>query len=130
MSTTNQAQFSNAIKGWSEKLGIKARTLQKKIAFDLHGELTKRTPVRTGRARSNWGVSVGSPSQELNDQATSPPPFPEIEVTGRDNIYIVNNVHYVPYLNDGTPKMAAIGFRESSIQAVASKVERAVAEKD
>lgn len=68
----------------------------KKVAFGLLADVTKATPVDTGRARNGWNIK------------------PESLMT-----YIIgNNVHYVPYLEFGTSRSRRhVGFIRRTISS-------------
>ncbi len=116
--TTNQAEFSSTIAGFAKQLRIKAGKLQKKITFDMHKDIIERTPVLTGRCAANWFVSVGEPSSEVNVDAREPQPFPEdIEVTGDKDTFIINNLSYVQYLDEGSSAKAPAGMTKLAMEA-------------
>lgn len=100
------------------------------------------TPVDTGRARSNWIVSLGSPVRDER------PPFFEGSKgsTGAQNaqvaiqegsdtiqgrqlgqdIWISNNVKYIGKLNEGSSAQAPAGFVEAAIRRAVDAGIRAV----
>jgi hypothetical protein len=55
---------------YANKTMTLANVAVKKIAFESFRRIVMRTPVDTGRARSNWFVSVGNPSSQTTDSAT------------------------------------------------------------
>lgn len=105
----------------------------RRIALAIFTELVVQTPVDTGRARSNWVVSL--------DHATNDPPFSPY-APGKDgntaaanasaaiqigtasmsdrrpeqDIYIVNNLPYIEALADGWSPQAPPGWVENAIQ--------------
>ncbi len=99
--------------------------MQVKIAMGIHRDVILATPVDTGRARSNWQMSIGAPNfneispyaegshlgvgERANAQAAitqghaalaRPPGLAE-------SIYITNNVDYINLLNETTHSMQA-----------------------
>ena len=54
--------FSIAVDEWCKMTGIKTSAAVKKIVIDIFSRVIMRTPVDTGRARSNWVVGLNSPS--------------------------------------------------------------------
>ena len=55
-------QFSMTVDNWCKMTGIKTSAAVKKIVIDIFSRVIMRTPVDTGRARSNWVVGLNSPS--------------------------------------------------------------------
>lgn len=105
----------------------------RKVALVADRELVLETPVDTGRARSNWQVSLGSAL------TTEREPFAPGEGLGKgeganaagalaqgqdrigarkseQDIYIQNNVSYIGNLNDGTSAQAPAGFVQAAIK--------------
>lgn len=133
MSATNQTQFSSTIAEFAKKLRIKAASLQKKITFDMHGDIMRRTPVDTGRARSNWFATVGSPSAEVDvhgsgkkGEVIPQPPAPRLEIDGTQDTYIINNLPYIKALDEGHSKQAPNGMVKLAMKAQDERLEDAV----
>jgi len=92
-------------------------------AFEADQQLVLATPVRTGRARSNWIASLNIPSDEVREP---------LEVSGAlsqnmptiataklgDIIYLSNNLPYIGSLNDGSSAQAPPGFVQKVEAAV------------
>jgi hypothetical protein len=133
VSATNQTQFSSTIADFAAKLKIKAATLQKKITFDMHGDIMRRTPVDTGRARANWFATVGQPSSELKDykgvksgdEVIPQPAQPELDVDGTTDTYIINNLPYIKALDEGHSKRAPNGMVKLAMKAQDERLEDA-----
>ena len=74
----------------------------------------ERNPVETGWSRANWLASIGSPTDHLNGHRAPDgydPGLPDAlldQLTGwtprKGNIYVTNNVPYVPKLNAQHPE--------------------------
>ncbi len=62
---TNFPQFERQIKKFAKHMRINANVFVRKIAFDVFAGVTKRTPVDTGWARSNWQIAIGNPSTNI-----------------------------------------------------------------
>lgn len=92
------------------------------------------TPVDTGRARSNWVVSVGALREDEpvtgdfdksgNEALTQG--RGEIDRWGISNgsIFVVNNVPYIEQLNDGSSRQRPEGMLPGAIQAGTDFVRR------
>ena len=115
-------------------------TIFKKIALDALTKLTLKTPVLTGRARGNWQVTVGSPSQASDPSKIDPSggqanDSPNLEYANRtggdrvigegavtvldakssDIIWISNNVPYIVRLEEGHSGQAPTGMLQNTI---------------
>lgn len=138
MSATNQAEFSRTLADWSAKLKIGVGMLQRKIAFDIHKDITDFTPVDTGRARANWNVSIGGPSKDIalheglaKGAAIAPPEFPaNLNIDGTTDVYIVNNVVYIQFLDEGSSQQAPMGMVRLAMQAQDARLAAATGEND
>ena len=114
----------------------------RQVALVCDRELVLETPVDTGRARSNWIVSLGS---AVTDER---PPYAEGEGLGKGeaanaaaamaqgqqvigqrrpgtDIFISNNVRYIGKLNDGWSAQAPSGFVQAAIKRAVQVVVRA-----
>lgn len=97
------------------------------IALDAFSRLILRTPVDTGRAKSNWQVGIGevpdgvlartNPSGALSDgeRALS-------EMRGLPIVSLVNNLPYIERLEQGHSKQAPAGMLEQTYQELLSMV--------
>ena len=93
---------------------------------ELVASVISDTPVDTGMARRNWQAAkdsiptgiipyAGDPSA-AGAQAVSEA---QAQAFGEDGtFYFVNNVHYVPYLENGTSKMAAVGMAKKNVERI------------
>ena len=96
-------------------------------ALNVHQRIVQKTPVDTGRARSNWLPSIGSPatgtvgvSRSLAVQARRV--FNKKSVPFGTNLYIANNLPYIERLNQGYSKQAPMHFVEMAIQEVKNEL--------
>lgn len=112
----------------AERLDRNVGTLVKKVAVAIDQALVFSTPVATGRARSNWIASLGSPSRDVVPPLDSPQQVVSqaeavIQRRGRgQDIYISNNLPYIGRLNEGWSAQAPAGFVERAIQTGAQAV--------
>lgn len=90
----------------------------RKVALDLYGRITKKTPVDTGRARANWNLSIGSPDLTVDDDATKIKSASLSKGDGEKDIYIANNLPYISALEHGHSKQAPRGMVALSIKEV------------
>lgn len=87
---------------------------QRKLALNIDKNVSRATPVDTGRARGNWIPNLNSPNPtplEL-DQLGSKPDINSVlgDLKMGDIIYISNNLKYIGSLNDGHSKQADAGY--------------------
>ena len=89
-------------------------------ALSFVRNVTYSSPVDSGRFRANWVVGIGSPDENeypnrTNLQGAIARASSEIKkftFTGREVIYINNNLPYAARLNDGYSKQAGKFFVE------------------
>lgn len=143
MGATNITEF---LFGWEEKakkMGVDADELFLKVSFDLFRDIVKRTPVDTGRARANWMMTEGAPatgtigefrkehvakSRKKDKKAvlySAPVPPPRSGFSGRQPIFIVNNLPYIEALENGHSKQAPFGMVELAIENQMAHLENA-----
>ena len=132
---TNILKFSAQIEAFAEKIKAAPAVVQKKIAIDLWSSITRRTPVDTGRARANWFLNVGAPSQRVDeypDAKTGSVPAPELpdisKVDGYQPVFIINNLPYIEALENGHSKQAPNGMVRLAIQAAELRLANALKE--
>lgn len=100
-----------------------------KIAMQCLRGIVFRTPVDTGRARSNWHVSIGEPDLEQSEAASA-----EATVSAGTGviaganpfgiIYISNGLPYIKALEFGHSKQAPAGMVRLTLDQVAAQFER------
>lgn len=101
-----------------------------KLRINVHKELVASvisdTPVDKGMARRNWQASKDTIPTGIIEYAGSPDAAGASAVSdaqavafGEDGVfYFVNNLFYVPYLELGTSKMAAVGMARKNSQRI------------
>jgi len=130
--------FSRRIKIRANNLPGETNRVVKQCALAVDQTVVLATPVDTGRARSNWLVSLGNPVEQVIDpyqplpKGTNPDKVGEtgnargaIEqgkqvITSRQpeqTVFITNNVDYIGYLNEGSSAQAPAMFVEAAVQA-------------
>lgn len=121
MANLSLVQFKADIKKFAAQININQATVVRRISFDLWGKITKRTPVKTGRAHAGWGVSIGHaqvPTPPEGEYNPAPKPFPTVVIDGTQVVYILNNVEYIEALEDGHSKQAPAGMVRLAIAEV------------
>ena len=99
--------FDSDLQRFAKKTGIEVEKAIRKVAFDAHGMITKKTPRDTGRAQGNWNVSVGSIDRSVNEKATQPQTPKLRKGDGLKPIYIVNSLPYIRRLEHGHSRKQA-----------------------
>jgi len=91
------------------------------LVIEIWKNLMLTTPVSSGRARANWGISKDGSIQELPPGEYSEPERPPI--SRFNTLFITNPLDYIQYLNDGWSEQAPAMFIETAVsnaEAVAS----------
>lgn len=113
---TNYRSFAIELKAVAKKIPEEAIVaFTKKVALDALARVVKRTPFKTGRARGNWQLAIGSPGGQTYDATSiagtisrgnsalaSLPPF--------EVIYLSNHLPYIERLENGYSKLTPNGM--------------------
>lgn len=108
---------------YDEKVvGLLENTVRK-VALGTQAELSRATPVDTGRARSNWFGSVNTPARGTTQftGGLRPMNVERFSVVS-DVIFITNNLPYIKPLNDGSSAQAPSGFVYNVVDKQIAKV--------
>lgn len=120
------SDFDRIILNFAEQTAEQIKELRINVHKELVASVIGDTPVDTGMARRNWQAAkdsiptgivpyAGDPSA-AGAQAVSEA---QAQAFGEDGtFYFVNNVHYVPYLENGTSKMAAVGMAKKNVERI------------
>jgi hypothetical protein len=68
--TVDLRQIDKAVRTIEKELGIPIRDVVNKIGLDLWGDVTRLSPVHTGRYRAAWNLNENTP--DLSTPAASP----------------------------------------------------------
>jgi hypothetical protein len=137
----------NDLRAFSKRVRMKAKyvtkhsdELTRKVALAVVRALLDATPVRTGRARTNWRTLLYKADNVLYWPLPDKPPSPQfaydralqeaeetigIYTGGRRSIWIINNVPYIRDLNRGTSAQAPAGFVEAAVAAGRAEIANA-----
>lgn len=90
------------------KFGINAHTAARKIIFDIQRDTVLATPVLHNFLRSNWFVSIGSPSTKaapaLADSGASSMAEAQATLSSwkwGQTVYLTNNLPYASFIEFG-----------------------------
>lgn len=135
-------QFSKRIMEIGAQVAERADVAVRATALAVDQTVVMATPVDTGRARSNWIVSIGAPSRTTVDPyapgvggstaganaaaALAQGQAAIAQYNGlRDSaIAISNNLPYIGRLNDGYSAQAPAGFVEKAVQSGVREVRK------
>ena len=104
--------------------------LVRETAMRVLGNLTKTTPVDTGRARANWNMSVGTPDMSTTENTGAPDSDATADEVlsgyqGNKAVYVSNGLPYIIRLNEGHSKQAPANFVEESVMLAKRQAEAA-----
>jgi len=117
------AKFSTDIQKFADKVELDIRDVRRKITLDLFAEVTKRTPVDTGRLRASWAVSDGQPSSYSAPEGTKGSgPIEAKFYLPFDISYVTNNLPYAIPIEYGHSKKRPQGMARVSLAVIASNI--------
>jgi hypothetical protein len=120
----NASKFATNIAKFADKVELDVRDVRRKITLDLFAEVTKRTPVDTGRLRSSWAVSDGKPSAYLAPVGTKGSgPIEAQFYLPFDISYVTNNLPYAIPIEYGHSKKRPQGMARVSVAVIAASIE-------
>jgi hypothetical protein len=108
----------------ADKMSLNLDTVVRKSLLELTGDIIKRTPVDTGRARGNWQATVGSPATGVLDAADKSGD----KTTGKAQDAISKATGNIYYLTNNLPYIQALEYGHSKEQAPHGFVRLAVAD--
>jgi hypothetical protein len=109
------SSFSADLTKFCQKYDADIKLVIRKITFEAFSRVILRTPVDTGRARANWGVSIGAPQLVYNISAEDKSGTATLAAAANGtqswkctgSIFMTNNVPYIGVLEygraDGSP---------------------------
>lgn len=129
--------FSLDLRAFAEKAGKNADLVARKVGIDAASRMIDRTPVKTGRARANWTVAVGTPWGDVRDATDKSGQSTKSAASSAlaayrcgPTIWITNNLPYIERLEDGWSRKAPagmLGVTFIEIEALVSRIAREVA---
>lgn len=130
---SNAAKFAWDINGWLEKQVVQgSEAWARQIMFDLVSEVVQRTPVKSGRARGSWLLSVGmsaprlwTPLDKSGDQTVFRALRNITEWQPGMPVQLYSHAPYMARLETGYSKQAPSGMLAGAVLAVLSKSRRA-----
>ncbi len=124
MIRVNTAGLIRDMRAFQAKFEVKWQNVVLKIAGDLWVDVVNRTPVDTGRARANWNLTIGEPAQGWSEGASGQPAMGDLaRWDGTKSIWIVNNVPYIEFLENGSSKQAPAGMLQVAVANIRAKLQ-------
>lgn len=135
---TGANSFSLDLAKFARKTDVNMVKLVQKISAEAFKRIIWRTPVDTGRARANWGVSVGAPKppviiidDDKEGDRTLTEAIQKVKSFNADgSIFMCNNVPYIMGLEHGTgsPKQAPQGMVKITVEEITGFISKATIE--
>jgi hypothetical protein len=129
--SVNLTEFQADLAKAAEDMQKSVAATVKQVALEIDLDVRDHTPVDTGRARDNWFMTLNAPSSDYNAHPGLPhgaaiaPHAPEnIDPTGNEPVYIVNNTPYIEQLEAGSSTQAPSGMVELAVQAAEFRIEQ------
>lgn len=124
--------FANRMRKRASQVEDKVNLAVVNLAMDIVTQVAEDTPIRSGRAQSNWITSVGGPvpyykeNPFMNNGAQESIDMARTMLSGYNGgvIHIVNNVSYIAQLNAGSSRQAPALFVQSAILRATYKFKR------
>jgi hypothetical protein len=134
-------QVAARLRVLANDLPANANVVVRKTALAIDQALVFATPVDTGRARSNWQVTINSPAEgEVTNYPKSKDAASAAFASGSfavqaaikatqnfagGSIFITNNLPYITPLNEGHSQQAPEGFVQQAVLAGIAAVQNA-----
>ena len=102
--------FTLDLTKFATKANADIKLVIQKISMEAFKRIIYRTPVDTGRARANWGCTIGKPrtgmqveSTDKSGAATTAAMVATVQgIKGDGSVFLVNNVPYINELEKGS----------------------------
>jgi hypothetical protein len=126
-----QSRFSVPLASLADKLKLDLQTVSRKAAADLFTAVVVRSPVDTGRFKSNWNFSLDAPDSSTSGSDNQARGLTEAGKAATMRIggvaYLSNGLPYAKRLEYGYSKQAAAGMVRVSAAEFSDNVRRALA---
>lgn len=120
--------FARACDKFADSIEELSVSLIQDFATRIAEGTVELTPVRTGRARANWQLTVGSANEFSYAGDFSVNPLPKIFTTidsikdASRPIFFFNNVEYIQNLEEGYSRQAPQGMLQITLQMVSEEM--------
>lgn len=130
---TGSSSFALDLSRFAKKANVDMRLVVRKLAFESFKRIILRTPVDTGRARANWGVTIGQPRTGFTVEgfdkgggatmAAAQAAVQQFDCNG--SIFITNNVPYIGPLEYGSSTQAPAGMVRVTVEEMTGFLNKA-----
>lgn len=125
--------FTLDLQKFVQKTGANINLVIRKVAFELFRSVIIKSPVDTGRFKSNWQVNIGAapsgvlPTKDKSGAAALARVATEtLQFQVGQVIYLVNNLSYARALEYGWSKQAPAGMVRISVASYTAALEKIV----
>lgn len=126
-------QFSIRIRDVAKGVPVRTDRMVRQVILVCTATVVLRTPVDTGRARSNWQATVGPPAVGTLPEPASPGEGAQRAVqaantaastyNGGGEANITNNLPYIGELNRGHSQQAPANFVQEAVAVGIKKIQ-------
>lgn len=110
--------FTLDLTRFAQKADADMTAVVQKVAMEAFKRVIFRTPVDTGRARANWGCTIGKPrapmqieSIDKSGSATTAAMAATVQgMKGDGSVFLVNNLPYIHELEKGSSTQSPQGM--------------------
>lgn len=115
----------------AQQTGVRIETVARKATFDLFRAVVLKSPVDTGRFRSNWNVSIAAPDFTFTDSANQARANAEVSkalsLPVGGVVFLSNGLPYANRLEYGYSQQAPAGMIRTSVVEFNRYVDKAFA---
>lgn len=126
--------FAAQMRAFANDIPKQVHAIKVAAMQEIVNTVVPATPVKSGKARSNYIVSAGSPDHSTIREVRDPSGTASLQGAAAvlrgtkpgDSLYMTNNLPYMDELNNGSSKQAPAGFIQSSVMAAEQLIARQV----
>lgn len=119
--------FTLDLTKFATKANADMKLVIQKISMEAFRRIIYRTPVDTGRARANWGCTIGKPrtpaeieSTDKSGSSTTAAMVATVQgFSGDGSTFLVNNLPYINELENGSSKQMPSGMVRATMAEMA-----------
>lgn len=124
---TGNNTFSIDLARFAKRANVEMKLVVQKISMEAFKRIILRTPVDTGRARANWGCTIGSPrlpvQLDTTDKSGNPTTAAMVaevqKFPGDGRLFMVNNLPYIGELENGSSQQMPSGMVRATMAEMA-----------
>ena len=124
---TGNNTFSIDLARFAKRANVEMKLVVQKISMEAFKRIILRTPVDTGRARANWGCTIGTPRIAIQVESEDKSGSGAIaamtgtvqQFPGDGSVFLTNNVPYIFELENGSSKQMPSGMVKATMAEMA-----------